>query len=256
MPTYSTGELAKLAGVTVRTVQHYDRCGILTPSELTSGGRRIYTDDDAHKLRVICFLRDLGLSIPTISDIFSQPNSENVLVTLLNQRATELEEEIEHHRETLTTTRALLKHIAGLKEPTSLEALTGMAAIMTSYKQLEQFRKKILFTRIPWAIPPLLAEIVTFIIGIIHGTWLPFLIAVLVALLVGVIIAYNAVPIYYKQVAYLCPECHTSFKPSMREFFWAPHTPQTRKLTCSTCGHRGYCVEVYDDGSVVAEATH
>ncbi|MET3634891.1 DNA-binding transcriptional MerR regulator [Streptococcus porcorum] len=44
--TYSTGELAKLAGVSVRTVQYYDQRGILVPSELTEAGRRIYSDRD------------------------------------------------------------------------------------------------------------------------------------------------------------------------------------------------------------------
>ena len=42
MPKYTTGEIARLCGVTVRTVQYYDSRGILTPSELTDGGRRLY----------------------------------------------------------------------------------------------------------------------------------------------------------------------------------------------------------------------
>ncbi|MCF0233183.1 MAG: MerR family transcriptional regulator, partial [Enterococcus sp.] len=55
--TYSTGELAKLANVSVRTVQYYDKRGILKPSDVTEGGRRIYTDSDLDKLKTICFLR-------------------------------------------------------------------------------------------------------------------------------------------------------------------------------------------------------
>ena len=42
MSKNTTGEPAKLCGVTVRTVQYYDNRGILTPSELTEGGRRLY----------------------------------------------------------------------------------------------------------------------------------------------------------------------------------------------------------------------
>ena len=41
MSQFSTGELAKAAEVSVRTVQYYDQRGILTPSEVTEGGRRI-----------------------------------------------------------------------------------------------------------------------------------------------------------------------------------------------------------------------
>lgn len=66
MSKYTTGELAKLCGVTVRTVQYYDTRDILSPSELSEGGRRLYTDDDLRQLRIICFLRDMGLPIDAI----------------------------------------------------------------------------------------------------------------------------------------------------------------------------------------------
>ena len=57
MSQFSTGELAKAAEVSVRTVQYYDQRGILTPSEVTEGGRRIYHESDLERLQVICFLR-------------------------------------------------------------------------------------------------------------------------------------------------------------------------------------------------------
>ena len=66
MSKYTTGEMAELCGVTVRTVQYYDTRGILVPSELSEGGRRLYTEDDLRLLKVICFLREIGLSINTI----------------------------------------------------------------------------------------------------------------------------------------------------------------------------------------------
>jgi DNA-directed RNA polymerase subunit RPC12/RpoP len=87
-------------------------------------------------------------------------------------------------------------------------------------------------------------EIGTFLLGIFKHTWLPFIVA-----MVGVIIAVIFLTrYYYSKVAYICPECHEVFKPSMKEFFWAAHTPKTRKLTCSKCGHKGYSIEVYDEG--------
>ena len=43
MSKYTTGEIARLCGVTVRTVQYYDRRNILNPSELSEGGRRLYS---------------------------------------------------------------------------------------------------------------------------------------------------------------------------------------------------------------------
>ncbi|MBQ9116597.1 MAG: MerR family transcriptional regulator, partial [Clostridia bacterium] len=50
---------------------------------------------------------------------------------------------------------------------------------------------------------------------------------------------------YFKRVSYICPKCHTVFKPRFREAFWASHTPTTRKLNCPDCGYKGYCVETY-----------
>ena len=72
MSKYTTGELAKLCGVTVRTVQYYDTRGILSPSELSEGGRRLYTDDDLRQLRIICFLRDMGLPIDAIGQLLAE----------------------------------------------------------------------------------------------------------------------------------------------------------------------------------------
>lgn len=60
MSKYSTGELAKLCNVTVRTVQYYDTRGILIPSELSEGGRRLYSEDDLRRMKIICFLRPQG----------------------------------------------------------------------------------------------------------------------------------------------------------------------------------------------------
>lgn len=50
---------------------------------------------------------------------------------------------------------------------------------------------------------------------------------------------------YFSHVKYICSECHEVFKPTLKEAFWANHTPTTRKLTCTQCGHKGFCVEVW-----------
>ena len=60
MSKYTTGEIAKLCGVSVRTVQYYDSRNILVPSELSEGGRRLYSENDLKRMRVICFLREAG----------------------------------------------------------------------------------------------------------------------------------------------------------------------------------------------------
>ena len=91
MSQFSTGELAKAAEVSVRTVQYYDQRGILTPSEVTEGGRRIYYESDLERLQVICFLRDLDFSINQIKKLLQEENREQVLELLLTDQIESLE---------------------------------------------------------------------------------------------------------------------------------------------------------------------
>ena len=91
MSQFSTGELAKAAEVSVRTIQYYDQRGILTPSEVAEGGRRIYHDSDLERLQVICFLRDLDFSINQIKKLLQEENREQVLELLLTDQIESLE---------------------------------------------------------------------------------------------------------------------------------------------------------------------
>ena len=61
MSQFSTGELAKAAEVSVRTVQYYDQRGILTPSEVTEGGRRILPRIRLGTPASHLFLKEFGL---------------------------------------------------------------------------------------------------------------------------------------------------------------------------------------------------
>ncbi|MDP3880363.1 MAG: MerR family transcriptional regulator [Dehalococcoidales bacterium] len=60
------GELAKKAGVSIRTVRYYEELGLLLPSEVTSGGMRLYREADVTRLRFIRRLRVLRLSLDEI----------------------------------------------------------------------------------------------------------------------------------------------------------------------------------------------
>lgn len=66
---YKTGEFAKLANVTERTLRYYDKIGLLRPSSILSNGYRQYTDSDLLKLQKILSLKHLGFSIEEIFPI-------------------------------------------------------------------------------------------------------------------------------------------------------------------------------------------
>ena len=62
----TVGEIAKKMGVTVRTLQYYDKEGLLSPSAESGGGRRLYTSKDIIKLFQIQFMQNLGFSLEEI----------------------------------------------------------------------------------------------------------------------------------------------------------------------------------------------
>jgi MerR family Zn(II)-responsive transcriptional regulator of zntA len=60
---YSSGDLARATGNTVRTIRFYEEQGLLRPSVVSEGGHRRYTEEDLEKLRLIADLRELGLPL-------------------------------------------------------------------------------------------------------------------------------------------------------------------------------------------------
>ncbi len=235
MSKYTTGELAKLCGVTVRTVQYYDTRGILIPTELSQGGRRLYSEDDLRRMRVICFLRELGLPIDSIGQLLAEDDPGSVIALLLEQQQRALREEIGEKTEKLEKLETLQRELKSEKE-FSFESIGDIACTMNNKKNL----KKVYLTIGLTAAPLSVLEIAGILLWILNGIWWVFALYVLAAVPWGILISRY----YYKNTAYLCPQCHTVFKPSFKEMFWARHTPKTRKLTCTHCGHKGFCVEV------------
>ena len=235
MSRYTTGEIAKLCGVTVRTVQYYDTRGILAPTELTEGGRRLYSDDDLKRMRIICFLRELGLSIDAISQLLSEADPGSVILLLLKQQAQDLKEEIAEGQKKLDRLEKLRRELESM-ETISVESIGDIAYTMSNRKKLKKIHATMLFTGIPIGI----LQWTSIILWIVKGFWWLFVIWAVIATVYGVWVSRY----YFEHVSYLCPQCHTVFRPTFREAFCAGHTAVARKLTCTSCGHHGFCVEV------------
>ena len=69
--SYSVSRVARIAGVTVRTLHHYDDIGLLRPSSRTSGGYRRYDERDLERLRLILVYRELGFTLEEIGDVLA-----------------------------------------------------------------------------------------------------------------------------------------------------------------------------------------
>ena len=238
MSKYTTGEIAKLCGVSVRTVQYYDSRNILVPSELTEGGRRLYSEDDLKRLRVICFLREAGISINRIGELFADPHPEKIISVLLDQQERELRAEITEGQKKLGIIETMKRELKGI-ECFSVESIGDIAHSMKQKNKLSRMR----WTMVIAGIPVTALQWVSVILWITRGIWWLFAVWVIMAVVYGVSVSNY----YFKNVAYICPECHEVFKPRLKEAFWAYHTPRMRRLTCPKCGRKGLCVEVYDE---------
>ncbi|MGC5330641.1 MerR family transcriptional regulator [Micromonospora sp. DT62] len=73
---YTVGQVAKAAGVTVRTLHHYDGIGLLSPSDRSSTGYRRYDDADLDRLQHIRYYRELGFPLEEIAAILDDPASD------------------------------------------------------------------------------------------------------------------------------------------------------------------------------------
>jgi phosphoribosylaminoimidazole-succinocarboxamide synthase len=70
---YTVGEVAKVAGVTVRTLHHYEQIGLLAPAGRSSSGYRVYDDVDLERLQQVLFYRELGFSLDQIAAVLASP---------------------------------------------------------------------------------------------------------------------------------------------------------------------------------------
>ncbi len=234
MPKYTTGEIANICGVSVRTVQYYDTRGILVPEELSEGGRRIYSEDDLKRMKVICFLRELDLPIESIKKLLDEQEPEALIMSLLDEQqditAKELSK-LNEKQKKLCSLRDNLKRVKSF----SVDSIADIAHIMKNKRRLRLLRIFMLVIGIIMDI----IEVCTLVLWIAKGIWLPFVLGMIVVVLLGILISV----IYFSNIMYICPECHAIFKPRLGEAFWAHHTPNTRRLTCPYCRRTEFCME-------------
>ena len=230
--TYSTGDLAKLAGVSVRTVQYYDKRGILEPSQLSQGGRRIYSESDLEQLQIICFLRDLDFSIEQIKKVMAEANASQVLTMLLEDNIASLKQDMAKRKSQLDRSVKLLDTLKG-QSGQSLKLVSDMTIVMDNQKNWRRLQLKWWSSMIISA-----GAYIALMLFVPQPSWLQW------TEMVIFIIFFTGLVIYFRrQYVYLCPNCHQLFEPSFKEFAWAGRAPRTRKLTCPHCHKKSYCLE-------------
>lgn len=92
---YSSGEFAKMAHLTVRTIRFYDKQNILKPSYVNNSGARFYTDEDFARLQQILLLKYLGFSLEDIRNMTIGDSDYHMLKNSLNLQLKLVKDQIE-----------------------------------------------------------------------------------------------------------------------------------------------------------------
>lgn len=125
---YSIQQLAKLAGVSTRTLRYYDEIGLLSPSRVSGFGYRYYGDAEVDLLQQILFYRERKLSLDTIAQILHQPDFN-------------LEQALEEHLGALTVEQARLSVLIQTVRQT-LSYLKGESP-MNDEQKFEAFKQEV-----------------------------------------------------------------------------------------------------------------
>lgn len=125
---YTVKELAKLAGISTRTLRYYDEIDILKPARFNSSGYRIYGQKEVDKLQQIMFYRELGVSLSQIKEIITHPNFDVI-------------QALKRHREELLEKRQQIDLLISNVEKTIAEKEGKI--VMTDKEKFEGFKKKL-----------------------------------------------------------------------------------------------------------------
>lgn len=145
--TLKIGELAGLAGVTVRALHHYDSTGLLVPSERTGGGHRLYSATDVQRLYRLLALRAVGLPLEEIGPLLDR---EDGLADTVRRHLGRVEQQLGALEELRLRLTRLLDAAGGDEAPTAqfLDAMEAMTMFEKYYtreqlQQLEQRRQEV-----------------------------------------------------------------------------------------------------------------
>ncbi|MGW4471692.1 MerR family transcriptional regulator [Nonomuraea sp. NPDC004354] len=130
----SVGQVSRLAGVTVRTLHHYDEIGLLSPSRRSQAGYRRYDDSDLERLQQVLFYRELGFGLEEIIGILDEPGSDQMThlrrqhelltarIDRLRQMVAAVEVAMEAHTMNITLTPEERLEVFGDFRPEAYEA--------------------------------------------------------------------------------------------------------------------------------------
>lgn len=143
---WRVGKLAKVAGVTVRTLHHYESLGLLVPKRAPSSRHRIYDDGDIERLQKIRLLVQLDFSLAEVGRMLSPPNNPRML-DIVRLHRTRLEQQTAELTDVLDRLRGL-ESILETQGKTPTDEVFGLMERMMNFEkyyspeQLEELRQR------------------------------------------------------------------------------------------------------------------
>ena len=120
---YTVNQLARMAGVSRRTLHHYDAIGLLPPAAVGDNGYRCYDQQSALRLQQILFYRQLGLSLEQIKALLAQPDFD--LLAALEGHKRELRGQAARLELLIETVEQTIRHLKGEIEMSTKDFYTG-----------------------------------------------------------------------------------------------------------------------------------
>lgn len=126
---YTVKQLAKIAGISARTIRYYDEVGLLKPARISSSGYRIYGSREVDRLQQILFYRELEFPVDKIKEIIDSPDFDEIAA-------------LNSHKEQLINKRNQLDLLIKNVEKTILNKERGIN--MTDNEKFEGFKKNLI----------------------------------------------------------------------------------------------------------------
>jgi MerR family transcriptional regulator, thiopeptide resistance regulator len=139
---WKVGDLAKMTGLTVRTMRFYDQIGLFSPSGQTESGHRLYNQSDLSRLHQILTLKELGLSLEEIK--LALDGNEISPLEIISLQKTRLKEQIKLQMKLLEQLDHVSKLMIG-KASLTVDDFTNLLLAMKM-----EFEKPVLERRMSW----------------------------------------------------------------------------------------------------------
>lgn len=141
-PVWKVGELARLAGLTVRTLHHWEQVGLISPSARTASGHRLYDESDVERLYQVVALRELGLPLESITRVLH--GETDLLGRVLTEHLAHVEAQLGALRGLRSRLATLVASVNSEVSPTTsdllelIDEVSKMSETFTNYFTPEQ----------------------------------------------------------------------------------------------------------------------